>query len=66
LDVKLEEDPILKTAFEALTPGRKRGYILHFSQPKQDKTRISRIEKCVPMILSGIGLNDKYKSLKKQ
>jgi uncharacterized protein YdeI (YjbR/CyaY-like superfamily) len=64
-EVKLEKDPILKTAFEALTPGRQRGYILHFSQPKQSKTRISRIEKCEPMILSGIGLHDKYKSMKK-
>lgn len=65
LEAKLEEDPILKTAFEALTPGRRRGYILHFSQPKQSKTRISRIEKCEPMILSGIGLHDKYKSMRK-
>jgi uncharacterized protein YdeI (YjbR/CyaY-like superfamily) len=65
LEAKLENDPILKTAFEALTPGRQRSYILHFSQPKQSKTRISRIEKCEPMILSGIGLHDKYKSMKK-
>lgn len=65
LEAKLEEDPVLKTAFEALTPGRQRGYILHFAQPKQEKTRLSRIEKCVPMILSGIGLHDKYKSMKK-
>jgi len=64
-EAKLENDPILKTAFEALTPGRQRGYILHFSQPKQSKTRISRIEKCEPMILSGIGLHDKYKFMKK-
>ncbi|MBI1306990.1 MAG: hypothetical protein GC181_10350 [Bacteroidetes bacterium] len=52
---KLEEDPFLKAAFESLTPGRKRGYILHFSQPKQSKTRESRIEKCVEKILSGKG-----------
>ncbi len=65
LESKFKEDPVLKTAFEALTPGRQRGYILHFSQPKQSKTRLSRIEKCVPMILSGIGLHDKYKSMKK-
>ncbi|WP_149304485.1 YdeI/OmpD-associated family protein [Pareuzebyella sediminis] len=64
-DAKLEKDPILKTAFEALTPGRQRGYILYFSQPKQSKTRISRIEKCEPMILSGIGLHDHYKSMKR-
>lgn len=65
LETKFEEDPVLKNAFEALTPGRQRGYILHFSQPKQAKTRISRIEKCIPMILSGIGLHDKYRSMKK-
>lgn len=65
LEIKFTEDPVLKNAFEALTPGRQRGYIIHFSQPKQEKTRMSRIEKCTPMILSGIGLNDKYKSMKK-
>jgi len=65
LEVKLEEDPALNTAFEALTPGRQRGYILYFSQPKQSKTRMARIEKCIPMILAGIGLHDKYKSMKK-
>lgn len=65
LDVKLEQDPALKTAFEALTPGRQRGYILYFSQPKQSKTRMARIEKCTPMILTGLGLHDKYKSMKK-
>lgn len=65
LESKFEEDPVLKAAFEALTPGRQRGYIIHFSQPKQEKTRVSRIKKCTPMILSGIGLNDKYKSMKK-
>jgi len=63
---KFIEDPTLKTAFEVLTPGRQRGYILHFSQAKQSKTRRDRIEKCTPMILSGIGLNDKYKSIKKK
>lgn len=62
LEEKLTEDPVLKSAFEALTPGRQRGYVLHFSQPKQSKTRTARIEKCTPMILNGIGLNDKYKS----
>lgn len=65
LEAKFEEDHFLKTAFEALTPGRQRGYILHFSQPKQSKTRVSRIEKCMPMIFNGIGLNDKYKSMKR-
>lgn len=55
---KLDELPKLKTAFEALTPGRQRAYLLHFSQPKQSKTRESRIEKCIPQILVGKGLND--------
>ncbi len=54
----LDENPALKKAFEALTPGRQRGYILHFSSAKQSKTRVSRIEKCTPQILEGIGLND--------
>lgn len=62
---KMDSDPVLKDAFEALTPGRQRGYIIYFSQPKQSKTRIARIEKCAPMILSGIGLHDEYKSMKK-
>jgi len=57
----LDEDPELKTAFEALTPGRQRGYLLYFSQPKQSKTRKSRIEKCLGKILNGEGLQDKYK-----
>ncbi|MBJ6360072.1 YdeI family protein [Paenibacillus sp. GCM10012307] len=55
---KLDELPALKTAFEALTPGRQRAYILHFSQPKQSKTRESRIEKCMQQILDGKGLTD--------
>jgi len=55
---KLDEIPALKTAFGALTPGRQRAYILHFSQPKQAGTRTSRVEKCIPGILDGKGLND--------
>lgn len=55
---KLEEIPALKTAFRALTPGRQRGYIIHFSQPKQSKTREARVEKCTPRIIQGKGLND--------
>jgi uncharacterized protein YdeI (YjbR/CyaY-like superfamily) len=55
---KLGELPALKTAFYALTPGRQRAYILHFSQPKQSKTRESRVEKCMRQILNGKGLND--------
>ncbi len=65
LKAKFADDLVLKNAFEALTPGRQRGYILYISQPKQAKTKIARIEKSVPMILSGIGLHDKYKSSKK-
>lgn len=55
---KLDETPALKKAFDALTPGRQRGYLLHFSAPKQSKTRESRIEKCVKKILKGKGLLD--------
>lgn len=55
---KFDEIPALKTAFEALTPGRQRAYILYFSQPKQSKTRESRVEKCMQQILNGKGLND--------
>ncbi|MEN2400154.1 DUF1801 domain-containing protein [Flavobacterium sp. MC2016-06] len=55
---KLEEIPDLKIAFEALTPGRQRAYLLFFSQPKQSKTRESRVEKSIPQIKNGKGLND--------
>jgi uncharacterized protein YdeI (YjbR/CyaY-like superfamily) len=55
---KIDEIPALKTAFGALTPGRKRAYILYFTAPKQSKTRESRVEKCVQQILNGKGLND--------
>jgi uncharacterized protein YdeI (YjbR/CyaY-like superfamily) len=55
---KLNKNASLKKAFYALTPGRQRGYLLHFSQPKQPKTRESRVEKCIPQILKGKGLND--------
>jgi uncharacterized protein YdeI (YjbR/CyaY-like superfamily) len=58
LQNKLDEIPALKTAFDALTPGRQRGYILYFSAPKQSKTRESRVEKCMQQILNGKGLND--------
>lgn len=58
LQTRLNELPALKTAFEALTPGRQRGYLLHFAAPKQAKTRAARIEKFIPQILSGKGLND--------
>src|SRR5947199_6037821 len=55
---KLDEIPALKTAFKALTPGRQRAYLFYFSQPKQSKTRESRVEKCMQQILNGKGLND--------
>ena len=55
---KLDELPALKTAFDALTPGRQRAYNLYFSAPKQSKTRESRVEKCMQQILNGKGLND--------
>ena len=55
---KLDGNSKLKTAFKALTPGRQRGYLLHFSSAKQSKTRVSRIKKSVPHIMKGEGLND--------
>ncbi|THF53418.1 hypothetical protein E6C50_04230 [Flavobacterium supellecticarium] len=55
---RLDEDPILKNAFEALTPGRQRAYLFYFSQAKQSKTRIARIEKYLPNILRGKGIDD--------
>lgn len=55
---KLNSDATLKTAFENLTPGRQRGYLLYFSQAKQSKTRKERVEKYIPKILEGKGLND--------
>lgn len=56
---KLDEIPALKSAFAALTPGRQRAYLLYFFQPKQSKTRESRVEKSIPQILNGRGLNDR-------
>ena len=58
LQNKFAENAMLKTAFYELTPGRQRAYLLHFASPKQSKTRESRIEKCIPQILNGKGLND--------
>jgi uncharacterized protein YdeI (YjbR/CyaY-like superfamily) len=55
---KLEEVPGLQDAFDALTPGRQRAYILYFSAPKQSKTREARLQKYIPQILNGKGLND--------
>jgi len=58
LQKRLDEIPALKAAFEALTPGRQRAYMFHISKPKQSKTRESTVEKCIPQILAGKGLND--------
>jgi len=56
--IKLDKNKALKTAFDSLTPGRQRAYNLYFSQPKQSKTRESRVEKSIKQILKGKGLND--------
>ena len=58
LQNKFDENLALKTAFAALTPGRQRAYIFYFSAAKQAKTRASRVEKSMPQILDGKGLND--------
>ena len=58
LQRRLEGDPVLDAAFARLTPGRKKSYIFHVSSAKQEKTRVARVEKCVPMILSGRGFNE--------
>jgi uncharacterized protein YdeI (YjbR/CyaY-like superfamily) len=55
---RMAKSAALKKAFNALTPGRQRGYLLYFSAPKQAKTREARIEKCLKQIMSGKGLND--------
>lgn len=59
LKFKFEKDPDFKAAFKALTPGRQRGYLLHFSQAKQSKTRESRIEKSISKIFKGKGFNER-------
>lgn len=58
LTAAFEEDEIFKSAFKSLTPGRQRGYLLFFSQPKQSQTRLNRIQKCKSDILNGKGLNE--------
>ena len=55
---RLDEDPDLQTAFSKLTPGRQKQYNMHFSAPKQSQTRQSRVEKAIPQIFNGKGLND--------
>ena len=59
LQNRFDESPALKEAFDALTPGRRRAYVLYFSGAKQSRTRESRIDKCAPRILEGKGLNDR-------
>ncbi|QDK47064.1 hypothetical protein DOM22_18800 [Bdellovibrio sp. ZAP7] len=58
LQVQLDKNKKLKAAFEKLTPGRQRLYTMHIASAKQEATRISRVEKCIPKILKGLGLND--------
>jgi uncharacterized protein YdeI (YjbR/CyaY-like superfamily) len=58
LQDELEKNPVVKAAFEALTPGRRKSYIFHIAGAKQAKTRAARAEKCVPMILGGRGFNE--------
>jgi uncharacterized protein YdeI (YjbR/CyaY-like superfamily) len=58
LQARLNGDGVLKAAFEALTPGRRKSYMFHIAGAKQAKTRVARTEKCVPMILSGRGFNE--------
>lgn len=55
----LSKDSKLAEAFHALSPGRRRGYVLHFTGAKQSKTRIARIERCIPKILAGKGMHDR-------
>ena len=55
----LKKDPRLAKAFDSLTPGRQRAYVLHFTGAKQSQTRTARIEKCIPKILAGLGFNDR-------
>lgn len=61
LSDQLQSDSSLESSFNQLTPGKQREYSEHIGSAKQEKTRLSRLEKCIPMILSGVGLNDKYK-----
>jgi hypothetical protein len=58
LQTRLNDNAVLRAAFEALTPGRRKSYIFHISSAKQAKTKEARADKCVPMILSGRGFNE--------
>lgn len=59
LEAAFAGNPALRAAFEALTPGRRRGWLLHFSQPRQSRTVVARIERAAPLIMAGKGLNDR-------
>jgi uncharacterized protein YdeI (YjbR/CyaY-like superfamily) len=59
LQTRLDDNAVLRAAFEALTPGRRKSYIFHISSAKQAKTKKARADKCVPMILSGRGFNER-------
>ena len=61
LENEFKNDKTLKTAFEKLTPGKQKEYIVYINEAKQDTTKLKRVEKIKPMILQGVGLNDKYK-----
>ncbi len=58
LQTRLDKEPVLKKAFTGLTPGRQKGYLYHIAAAKQSATRASRVDKCIPRILAGKGLND--------
>ncbi|MFK7864534.1 MAG: YdeI family protein [Pseudohongiellaceae bacterium] len=58
----MNQDKKIAEAFAGLTPGRQKEYVQHIESAKQEKTRLARVEKAVPIILSGVGLNDKYKN----
>ncbi len=58
LEKKFNELPVFKKGFYNLTPSKQRGYIIYFSQPKQDQTKAARIEKCMGKIMNGLGIND--------
>jgi uncharacterized protein YdeI (YjbR/CyaY-like superfamily) len=61
IGVAKKNDTILKTSFAKLTPGKQKEYIIYINEAKQEATKLKRLEKIKPMILQGIGLNDKYK-----
>lgn len=61
LENEFKSNKILKAAFEKLTPGKQKEYIVYINEAKQEATKLKRIEKIIPMISQGIGLNDKYK-----